>query len=639
MKNTHFLIKISLITLSALLVLFLAAILLWPTAVRYIIDRQLTSLESGWNGTASYQTLEVDGLTIRLHGLTLSGNQPAKQPLMSAGLFEVSLSWSQFWTFSRIPDSFRMDSASMFLLRDESGRWNFSDIREQNQPSDTTASRFPKLTGPLRWLLNRLSADQIPQVSITNTRMRIQTPDYDWRLDSLVTLIGNNQLAIRLRSPQNVLQATGTIHGDSLSILINDPFRLTLPLPIEKPLVITGKAGAFTMTSDGSSDFTFEGGYQQLMFNHPGLAIQPVLFRTFRGKTTVSFPSGNHMDILSEFNPGELQVNHTLQVDETQDKPIITSDLRLEPAGMTLFRRSLPDAILGPLADLRFSGELGYDLSVQVDFNLLDSLKLEGTVLTNQFSVQSTGVDFSRLDTTFYQTVYDGTDSAGTVLIGTQNPDFVPFSSIPTHLTGAVLTNEDGQFFNHRGFNPEAFRLALIANLESRGFRRGASTISMQLVKNLYLNRRKNLARKFQELVITWLLEYQRPVSKERMLEIYLNMIEWGPGVYGIGPAARFYFNKPATALTPEESIFLATLVPSPKKYARRFRSGTLSPAVVETMDFIAGKMVRADRLDSANFSGLNWASIQITGPAKVAILPTVTDSTVTIDLNEDDRD
>lgn len=516
---------------------------------------------------------------------------------------------------------------------------DFSDIRQQDLPSDTTATGFPKITGPLRWLLNRLSADQIPQVSVTNTRMRIQTPDYDWRLDSLVTLIGNNQLSIRLKSPQNVLQATGTIHGDSLSILINDPFRLTLPLPIEKPLVLTGKAGAFTMTSDGSSSFTFEGGYQQLMFSHPGLAVQPVLFRAFRGKTTVSFPSGNLMEIRSEFNPGDLQVNHDFTLDENQDKPVITSGLNLEPAGMVLFRRSLPDAILGPLTEFRFSGELGYDLSIQVDFNQLDSLKLEGTVLTRQFSVLSPGVDFNRLDTTFYQTVYDGTDSAGTVLIGTQNPDFVPFSAIPSHLTGAVLTNEDGQFFNHRGFNPEAFRLALIANLESRGFRRGASTISMQLVKNLYLNRRKNLARKFQELVITWLLEYQRPVSKERMLEIYLNMIEWGPGVYGIGPAARFYFNKPATTLTPEESFFLATLVPSPKKYARRFRSGTLSPAVVETMDFIAGKMVRADRLDSANFSGLNWESIQITGPAKVAILPTVTDSATTIDLSEDDRD
>lgn len=639
MKNTHFLIKISLILLSALLVLSLVAILLWPTAVRYVVDRQMTALESAWEGTASYQSLDVDGLTIRLRGLHLSGNQAAKQPLMTAGLLEVSLSWSQFWTFSRIPDSFRLDSASVFLIRNESGKWNYSGVRQPDLPSDTASTGFPKLAGPLRWLLNRLSADQIPHVSVTNTRMRLQTPDYDWRLDSLYVQIGENQLAIRLRSPQNVLQAAGTIHGDSLSILINDPFRLTLPLPIEKPLVITGKAGAFTMTSGGSDRFTFEGGYQQLLFTHPGIAAQPVLFRTFRGKTTVSFPSGRHMDILSEFYPGDLQVNHTLRLDETQDKPMISSDLRLEPAGMTLFRRSLPETILGPLSDCRFTGELGYDLSLQVDFNQVDSLKLEGTVLTKQFSVLSPGVDFSRLDTTFYQTVYDGTDSAGTVLIGTQNPDFVPFSAIPSHLTGAVLTNEDGQFFNHRGFNPEAFRLAMIANLESQGFRRGASTISMQLVKNLYLNRRKNLARKFQELVITWLLEYQRPVSKERMLEIYLNMIEWGPGIYGIGQASRFYFNKPATALTPEEGIFLATLVPSPKKYARRFRSGTLSPAVVETMDFIAGKMVRADRLDSAGYAGLNWESIQITGPAKVAILPTVTDSATTIDLSEDDRD
>src|SRR5690606_39233722 len=105
------------------------------------------------------------------------------------------------------------------------------------------------------------------------------------------------------------------------------------------------------------------------------------------------------------------------------------------------------------------------------------------------------------------------------------------------------------------------------------------STISMQLVKNVFLDREKTLARKVEEMLIVWLIEHNRLISKERMFEVYLNVIEWGRNVYGIAEASRHYFLKSPSDLTLGESIFLASIVPSPKNGLYRFDEyGGLKP-------------------------------------------------------------
>ena len=96
------------------------------------------------------------------------------------------------------------------------------------------------------------------------------------------------------------------------------------------------------------------------------------------------------------------------------------------------------------------------------------------------------------------------------------------------------MQSEDGAFFYHKGFLPDAIREALIYDLQVKRFARGGSTITMQLVKNVFLNRNKNFARKLEEALIVWLIETERLTSKERMYEVYLNIAEWGPLIYGI---------------------------------------------------------------------------------------------------------
>ena len=110
----------------------------------------------------------------------------------------------------------------------------------------------------------------------------------------------------------------------------------------------------------------------------------------------------------------------------------------------------------------------------------------------------------------------------------------------------------------------------------------------MQLVKNVFLNRNKTVSRKLEEAIIVWMIESTGMVSKDRMLEVYLNVIEWGPDIHGIGKAAEFYFNKRPSELTVTESAFLATIIPNPKKYKRYFFEGNLRKNKKEYMNLLA---------------------------------------------------
>lgn len=139
---------------------------------------------------------------------------------------------------------------------------------------------------------------------------------------------------------------------------------------------------------------------------------------------------------------------------------------------------------------------------------------------------------------------------------------WVPYNAVAEDLKKAILLSEDTSFFSHRGIDFFELKEAVKKDLEVGKFRRGGSTITMQLARNLYLSPSKNPLRKLRELVIA--LKLERALSKQRIFELYLNVVEWGPGIYGAEAAARHYFSKPASILGPVESATLAALLPSP---------------------------------------------------------------------------
>jgi len=141
---------------------------------------------------------------------------------------------------------------------------------------------------------------------------------------------------------------------------------------------------------------------------------------------------------------------------------------------------------------------------------------------------------------------------------------WVPLDRISENVVQAVRMGEDAAFFTHPGFDFHELRESVQRNFERGEFARGASTITQQLAKNMFLSTEKSLDRKLKEAILTYRLE--RALSKNRILEIYLNVIEWGDGVYGVEAAARTYFGKSAAYLDPAEAAFLAAMIPNPRQ-------------------------------------------------------------------------
>jgi monofunctional biosynthetic peptidoglycan transglycosylase len=142
---------------------------------------------------------------------------------------------------------------------------------------------------------------------------------------------------------------------------------------------------------------------------------------------------------------------------------------------------------------------------------------------------------------------------------------WVPFSKISPYLVRAVLIAEDDKFWKHEGFDYEAIQKAVEKDLKAKKFNFGGSTVTQQLAKNLYLSPEKSVIRKISEALITWRME--RVLSKKRILELYLNVAEWGEGIFGVEAASRHYYGKPSSQLTPEEAARLASVLPNPRKY------------------------------------------------------------------------
>jgi hypothetical protein len=176
---------------------------------------------------------------------------------------------------------------------------------------------------------------------------------------------------------------------------------------------------------------------------------------------------------------------------------------------------------------------------------------------------------------------------------------FISLSDVPPLFLRTLLIAEDAAFFSHHGIDLSEVTAAILENRE-RGRARGASTISQQLAKNLFLSREKRLGRKLQELCLSLLLE--SALGKQRILEIYLNVIEWGPGLYGLRPASEHYFHKEPGDLSPKQMAFLVALIPGPVKYQSTFADGTPSAGFMPLVNDLLVKLRSVDALSEEEY-------------------------------------
>jgi len=173
---------------------------------------------------------------------------------------------------------------------------------------------------------------------------------------------------------------------------------------------------------------------------------------------------------------------------------------------------------------------------------------------------------------------------------------WVPLTAISPNLKNAVILSEDPNFFRHHGLDFYAIGLAFRTNLEEGEVKVGASTITQQLMKNLFLSPSRNPLRKWHEAILA--LRVERCVKKNRILEVYLNVIEWGESTYGIESAARRYFGKSAAALDPAESALLASMIPNPIYYNPYRRN----PHLLKTRNQLLRAMWKTGKISKAQY-------------------------------------
>jgi len=316
-----------------------------------------------------------------------------------------------------------------------------------------------------------------------------------------------------------------------------------------------------------------------------------------------------------------LVFNPYLKIEKNDNWHIIASVDKKDFPSDQLFT-SLPKGLFHNLEGLKTSGTLSYHFFLDLDFGQLDSLKFESSLDSRNFKIIHFGkTDLRKIDKPFLYTAYENDIPVRTFEVGPGNINFRPLSQISPLLQNAVMQSEDGSFYEHKGFRIETIRESLIHDIRVGRFARGGSTISMQLVKNIFLNRNKTIARKLEEALIVWLIENNKLTSKKRIYEVYLNIAEWGPLVYGANEASHYYFDKEASELNVQEAIFLASLVPHPKSALYQFTDSLqLRPSLNGYFESIARRLESRGLISKDEAQNIK-AEITIAGKAKERLL------------------
>ncbi|MBD3370125.1 hypothetical protein GF402_07170 [Candidatus Fermentibacteria bacterium] len=235
---------------------------------------------------------------------------------------------------------------------------------------------------------------------------------------------------------------------------------------------------------------------------------------------------------------------------------------------------SVPEGLLGRLRNLSLGGWMRFDVTLALDWDFPDSCDFQAMVDADRLYVRSSPIGFGELAGTGARCrLTDSWRNSRVIGLDTlSNPSFLAYDSLPPAFEPLLLCAEDATFHRHEGFCKYHIRNSIREDMATGSFRRGGSTISMQLVKNLFLDREKLLGRKVQEVFLTWRLEHY--VSKERIIELYANVVELGPNVFGLREAARYYFDLPPSRLSTLQTSFLVSILPGPSIYHRFYTAG-----------------------------------------------------------------
>lgn len=337
---------------------------------------------------------------------------------------------------------------------------------------------------------------------------------------------------------------------------------------------------------------------------HGGSLESPILARDPLTDINVSLSMTGGMDVAHHLlsitsasgSMGKIPFEFRLLRDRSSETGRFDASLALHGESAD-FIESLPKGFAPMLTGYRLSGEFGIQLGLSYDEANLDALVLEtdfdlDQVETLAFDPRS-NFELLRGDA-FMIRIHAATVP---IEIGPRDTSWVRFYDLPRHTAYAFVASEDGKFFTHPGFDIRAIRASLIADLKADKIVRGGSTISQQVVKNLFLNHDKTASRKFQEAFLTWQMEKTLP--KIRIFEFYLNLAHFAKDIYGVRAAAEYYFKKNMSQLTLRESLFLAAILPNPIIFGGQYIDGKLSSSRLNKMINVGNALKATNRISA----------------------------------------
>lgn len=626
-------LKYVLITISAFL---LIGVIGYFSLRNYVLQKALTKAKAKIEN-ATYLTFDAESAkftslnTIQFTNISLVPTN--RDTLFTTDTVSVSVKLLPA-LFGTIRLSNLQVSNTIINLRKDSLQTNFRALlkprKKRNNKADNKSNYSKKVFKYIKKLLGYLP----DAVTVTNTKVKLQYNDsfrhitlqkLNWKNNNFKAIIipqkefGNhNWIATGFFDKNDIKGELELNSQDGINLYFASLFKSGLRF---KKLHLTVDELDY---QDKKLVFKGKGEIDTLAIYNSKIAKDTVVFYKAGGEVLANLNRQFiTIDSSSLFKVNTIEFNTYAQYPLGKGK-LYSLKVKMPSTPAQNFFSSLPQGMFSTFKGIKVKGNLSYNLSCFIDGTMPDSLQFDSKLQKEDFRIVKFGTtDFTKINEPFTHTVFEKGKSLRTIEVGDTNPYFTPLEEVSPHFVNALLINEDPSFFRHRGFIPQSFRDAIAAVYKADlKFVRGGSTISMQLVKNAFLKRRKTVARKAEEALIVWLIENNRLSTKERMFEVYVNIIEFAPNIYGIGEATEFYFNKKPADLTLAEGIYLSNIIPRPKAFKYGFeKDGSMKYWLQEKANLVVRRMVQREIIpssDSTNFS----PQVQLNGKAKNFIIP-----------------
>lgn len=576
-------------------------------ALTKAVARVSAKISRDYNSSFTVNKATFKGLSgIEMQGITLVPKNA--DTLLHVQQINTSINLSRMLVGDVQLGTLQMKEGYVQLVKDNAG-WNFRSFlqgkkKDADEDNDTESSFADRAYNLLTKILNLVPTD----MQLENLTLRANDMGRKVTVNMQQLRLADEKLESIIKVTEDTLTQTWKVAGMAdprnrkadLKFFNTDTTRIAVPYISRR----YGLKSGFDAIHVNVDNMEMEGGelhidgfasIQNFMVNNKRIALKDVVIDNARfdyhflfGDDFIALDSTSTVQLNKiKFNPF---AKYSVEKDTTYQLKAHIPKMAAQD-----FITSLPQGLFTNFEGMQAQGDFSYTLDFLYNKNKPSALVFNSSIKKDGLKITKYGAaNLSKLNGTFTYRAMDNGRAQRPVIVGPENPHFTPLDQISPFLRKAVLTSEDPSFFSHRGFITEAFRQSIIKNIKTKKFTRGGSTISMQLVKNVFLTRQKTLSRKMEEILLVYILENNRIASKERMLEVYFNVIEWGPDVYGIGEAANYYFDKAPADLTLDECVYLSSIIPSPKSFMWRFADdGKLKSYAQRHNEFIKNIMLR----------------------------------------------